>query len=189
MIIKAADLSNASSIFEAFFDGVKAQAEKLSQAIDVFRNDASFKEKFKSAGYEAARNYMGVYITALKKLNTVCDAIVNNIISANNSIISAMSGYTEIDLSKKAEIETNLTQLKTNLDNAYAEYNAAKEKKVKNYCQQTIQKLTADIAEVEKFLTIIKNTEAAYSSAKGLIGGEVSSTIQSYGTLIGNFCV
>ena len=188
MIIRAADLSNASTILENFFDSVKAQSTKLITSIDTFRNDGSFKERFKSAGYDAARNYMGVYMTALGKLNNICDVAANNIISANNSVISAMSGYAEIDLSKKIEIETNLTQLKSSLEAAYAELNAATKKSTKNYYKQTIEKLEIDITKVEKYLTIIKNTETAYNNAKSLIGGDVASTIDGFSSLIGNFC-
>ena len=188
MIIKAADLSNASSIFESFFDSVKEQTSKLGTNIDTFRNDSSFKTKIKSDGYDAARNYMGIYIAALDKLNTVCDTTLNNIISANNSVISAMAGYSEIDLSKRSEIENRLQQLKTDLANTYAELNATTSKSTQYSCKQAIYKLEQDITEMEKYLTIIKNTETAYNSAKGLIGGDVSSTIQGFSTLIGNFC-
>lgn len=188
MIIKAADLSNASHIFESFFDSVKEQTSKLGANIDTFRNDGSFKTKFKSDGYDAARNYMGIYITALNKLNTVCDTTLNNIISANNTVINAMAGYSEIDLSKRLEIEENLQLLKIDLQNTYAELNAAKKKSTIYSCKQAIEKLEKSIIEIEKYLTIIKNTEIAYNNAKGLISGDVTTTIQGFSTLIGNFC-
>lgn len=188
MIIKAADLSNASTILEKFFDSIKSQGNNLNKSIDIFRNDSTFKEKFKSRGYDAARNYMGIYMTALNKLKSICDVATNNIISANNSVIKAMEGYSEIDLSKITEIEGNLSQLRTSLQEAYTGLNTATKKNVQNSYKQTISVLEANISKMEKYLKVIKNTQTAYNNAKSQISGEVNSTINSFVSLIGNFC-
>ena len=197
MIIDSSLLSDASKGFQSYFDRLKSETDNLIKQIYFFVNDSYLKDKLKGEGWNTVRKYMHSYISILEKLKVVCDTLSNNIVSANNSVIVAMEGFSIINLNQKEELISQKNKLKAGINEArqylYIEYETEDDKgdtiyetRIDGYWQNIINEYSLIIKEIENKLVIIEKTKIAYDKAKDIMSGDLSSVVSNYTSKITN---
>ncbi len=102
-------MANSSSIVTSL-DTASQEAKSFSQVIDTFR--ATTVNTLIGPGYNSIRNKMGLYQDALNKLSTISNNLKSNIIAANNFLLNAMEGYSELDTADLPELNQRIEQSK-----------------------------------------------------------------------------
>ena len=178
-VVYSSDLSNAnSSASVKSLDSLAAASSKMSTQIEGFISAS--KEYLKGGGYDAVRSKLNVYADALGKQAKLCDILVGNTKSANNTFLNYMEGYTKLD-------DTELEKAKRELSNAYAmlswlkstskvwvldkKTNEKTQKNRRNGTDSQIESYEEIIKELDKLVKKLDGLSAADTSAFSILSG------------------
>ena len=185
MIIDSSLLSDASKGFQSYFDRLKSETDNLIKQIYFFVNDSYLKDKLKGEGWNTVRKYMHSYISILEKLKVVCDTLSNNIVSANNSVIVAMGGYSTIDLNEIYVLKDKKNDLQNEIDRISGFwYRLFKSKEKNEQIDSTIQSYYSIIGEINNKLCIFENTKEAYENAKSIVSNDLDIMVTQFSSEI-----
>ena len=193
MKIYASDLSSASQVFKNGLDSIKSSADSMNIQIDNFVNSSELKNNLKGLSWDSARNYMNTYSSTFNSLKEVCDSLSNSIVSANNSVIKAMKGYSPVDIDSEEQLKEKVRKI--NEDLVIAKANMYKKKKDVNskgkvtfvptgeiipYWTDRVKEYEREVQELTELIKIVSETKAAYEKAKSLMSGEASDILTSF---------
>ncbi len=198
--IYASDLSFASQVFKSGFDSIKVAASSMQTEIDKFVNNPELKNNLKGISFDTARRYMDTYKDSFTGLSSLCDTLSSNIVSANNSVISAMQGHSPVDIDSEEELKSQIKKLNDNI--AATRPHLYKTKKtvdakgrvcfvetgeINQYWYDRIQEYSREIRELDELIKIVQATRAAYEAAKGQMNGELGEVLNSFLTKTSTF--
>ena len=115
--VSRADLENASSTARSGLDNISSRSASASNQIGSFIEDS--KLVLKGTGFDYVRARLEMYQTAINKLMSICEALANNIIAANNMMINATQGL-DLNTDNIEELEQRVHQIES-LINWYSE--------------------------------------------------------------------
>ncbi len=176
--IKSADLAaaNASSMITQLKETSQASSQILGNMRDFIYNSSN---QLKGAGYDAVRAKLSVYVDAISKQAQICDNLSNNVIAANNVMLTFMDGYTYLDNSYIQDIENSIADVKSFLGwlTSYSKDNT------KNGTDAEIAKWDGIRADLEKKLEKLKKLDSTDSSSFAMLD-DVSEDMMNFAKAI-----
>lgn len=179
--VSRADLENASSTARSGLDNISSRSASASNQIGSFIEDS--KLVLKGTGFDYVRARLEMYQTAINKLMSICEALANNIIAANNMMINATQGL-DLNTDNIEELEQRVHQIES-LINWYSESivvdeSVPEEERKYMVRNQSMANYYSEVLRIIKEkLELLQNLEKISNEAAAVLDN-VSSDITSY---------
>jgi len=187
--------SEASTVSNDYLEEVKSSIDTVKSDLDAYITGA--KEKLDGQASSLIMSRLNMYKSAFEKLSKTCSSVDTSITGANNSVINAMEGYTEItdemldelkrSLEKAEKVKWQLQVLISGLtwEEYYADTTEKKEEIADrrttyesdySRCVSSINTISAEIKIVEK---VLENTSSKDSSMSKSVE-TIMNSLQSF---------
>ena len=176
-VLYKADLNSANNI-DALKDLENEcnQTKALITAIEDFIS--SSKTKLKGSSWDLVRTKLSAYLGVLRLRYNIASSLAGDITKANNSLLSYMGMYGELDTQYLGELDRLRAQYKNNLYNARAKYQSMMNQTADN---PTVKEDTSSIlGEINKYSSLIKELDDKIDKIEGLEMADISA----YSTLV-----
>lgn len=148
--LRSVDLSqaNSSSMIQQLKATSASGTELLSKLNSFIYESPSVLQ---GKGYDAVRAKFKLYADIVRKQNQICENLTNNVITANNIMITFMDGYSLLDDKNITDIENSISDVKSFLGWLQSTSN-----NVRNGSDAEIAEWNGILADLEKKLTKLK---------------------------------
>ena len=176
-VIYKADLNDANSL-DALqnLENECGQTKSLITAIEDFISSSS--TRLHGTSWDSVRSKLSLYLNALNLRYSIASSLAGDITKANNSLLSYMGMYGELDTQYLGELDRLRAQYKNNLYNARAKYQSMMNQTADN---PTVKEDTSSIlGEINKYSSLIKELDDKIDKIEGLEMADISA----YSTLV-----
>ena len=188
--VSRGDLDNASNTAKNGLENISTRSMAASNQIASFITDS--KEMLKGTGFDYVRDRLSMYQSAINKLMSICEALANNIIAANNMMINSTQGL-DLNTDNIEELEQRVSQIESLItwysESIVVDDTVPEEERKYMVRNQAMANYYNDVlAIIKEKLDLLRNLETISNEASSILDN-VSADISSYSTNISSITI
>ena len=184
-LVNKSDLSSVKTSL-SYLETIERENNNLINTINLFSTNS--KAELKGSAYDSVRNKLELYVDALKKQNTICSNLRQNIISTNNEMINYMEEYSSLDDSNIDNVRAAITKAKSQINIINNLISKTSDSVYIGQLRTAIEALNKDIDRLEKLLKKLEGLQPEDNNLKGKLAPVVSD-IDNYKSAIDGISV